>query len=588
MLNSLSGITGVPGVKTDTRHTRLYNNQFFDYLSEQMPRNHKEMFKWCEVVYANTPVVVNGIKKLINYPLTDFQYKTDSKDKRQATKEFLSNIDIMSHLVSLGVDYYIYGNVFRSIYFPFTRFLRCKVCGTETNLEQAKYCMKKGDFVLTCGNCNTTRIAEIEDKDSQDINSLKLVSWDPKQIELSQNPITGKTKNFYKMSASIRKGITVGNPNIVQDIPQVFLDAYKKGRNIEMSSNFRHIKATTLSGFSSGWGISPLVPTLKLYMYTAILRKSVEAIGLEHITPQRILYPEARGNDPTMMSSMGQWKSEITKALRTWRMDPNYVMTSPYPTGVVNIGSQGRAVMPTNEIKAAEEDMLRALDVPVEFVYTATSTQNSPISLRILENQLKPYVSQLVDYVNWIIDTVNAKYDKDLCPVDFTPFTLSDDVMKTQMLVQSMGHLASRTTVQEALDLDPDIESDKMIQDTLKDMKDRKRLEKEQQRIEDDLAHQTLQEQQASNDGRVPQYDQKKLIAQAQNMVAQLLTVPYGDRRSYLAQLKGEDYVMYSLVSSLLDSARDRQDSRTSAKGGIEGTGLSPNDTPSSSGSPMQ
>lgn len=548
--------TGILGASTNTRFTRLYNNQFFDYLSEQLPRNHSEMFKWCEMVYANSPVLVNGIGKLINYPITDFIYESDSPEIKKATKKLLEDdLDMQTHLLNLGMDYYIYGNTFRSIYFPFTRMLQCKVCGTEVNVETANYSVKKGDFVLSCPSCNKTAIAGIVDRDVQSFKDIKLVTWDPKNIELNSNPIINKCRYYYRMPPSLRKGIASGDKNVVGYVPKVFFESFKKNKAIEFTNNFNHIRSNVISGFSTGWGISPLVPCLKLYLYISILRKSVESIGLEHITPQRILYPQGTSSDPTMMTAMGDWKAQVQKALTQWRLDPNYVMLAPYPTGVTNIGSQGRGLLPTAEIKAAEEDMLRALDIPIEFVYGTSNINNSSTSLRILENQLRPYVSQLTRYVNWVIDTINAKYDKSFCHIKFSPFTLSDDIAQKQLLMQAVGNGVSKSTLQEAFNLSTDEENDKIVRDAIEDMKVQKRIQDEQRKIEEGIANRAQQEQQASETGTVPQYDQQKLMASAQNLVSQLIAIPYEERRSHLAQLKGEDYVMYSMVRTLLESA---------------------------------
>jgi len=551
--------TGILGASTDTRFTRMYNNQFFDYLSEQLPRNHSEMFKWCEMVYANSPALVNGINKLINYPITDFIYESDSKDIKEATKKLLEeDLDMFSHLLNMGVDHYIYGNTFRSIYFPFVRMLKCKICGTEINIEQANYKLKKGDFLLSCANCQRTAIANIEDRDIQSFKDIKLVTWDPKNIELNSNPITGTCRYYYRMPPALRKGIASGDKNVVGYVPKVFFESFKKNKAIEHTNNFYHTKTNSIAGFSTGWGLSPLLPCLKLYLYTAILRKSVESIGLEHITPQRILFPQGTSNDPSLMTAMGDWKAQVQKALTQWRHDPNYVMLAPYPTGVTNIGSQGRGLLPTAEIKAAEEDMLRALDIPIEFVYGTSNLNNSPVALRILENQLRPYVAQITKYVNWVIDTINAKYDKNFCHIKFSPFTLADDLSQKQLLMQAMGNGVSKTTVLEALNLNKDEEDDKIVTDATADLKVQKRVAQEQKEIEDDLANQAAQDQQAQQNGTIPQYNQQKLMAAAQQLVSQMIAIPYEDRRSQLAQLKGEDYVMYSMVRTLLESANNK------------------------------
>jgi hypothetical protein len=538
----------------------MYNNQFFDYLSEQLPRHHRDMFAWCEVIYANTPILVNGIKKLINYPITDIIYEGESESKKKATKRLLEDhLKIKSHLINSGLDYYIYGNAFRSLYFPFNRFLVCKACGNKISIDHANYTMKRGDFVLECGECRSKRIAEIEDIVSDDLSELCLVSWDPKTIELIMNPITGKTVYYYTLPANIRSGIMRGDPNIVATLPKVFFESFKKNKPIEMTKNFYHFKAPGISGYATGWGISPLVPTMKLYMYTAILRKAVEALGLEHITPQRILFPQASTSDPTMMGSMSKWKEQVQKALAMWRLDPNYVMMAPFPTGVVDLGSRGRSLMPTAEIKQAEEDMLRALDIPLEFVMGSTNIQNSGVSLRILENQLEPYTAMLEDYLAWIIRTINAKYDKDYCDVKFTPFTLADDLMNKQLMLQAQqtGGV-SLTTLQEALRLDPEEEREKAKVEQLNRAEDERKLQQMQAEKQQDIAALAREEALAQQSGSIAPYDQQKMIQQAQETAQQLFTIPYEQRKGQLAQLQNEDYVMWALISKQLESMHDQ------------------------------
>jgi hypothetical protein len=258
------------------------------------------------------------------------------------------------------------------------------------------------------------------------------------------------------------------------------------------------------------------------------------------------------------MSSMGRWKEEVSKALNAWRQDPNFVMLAPYPTGVVNVGSTGRNLMPSEEIKQVDADMLRALDIPPEFVLGGMTLQTGVVSLRMLENQLQPYVSQLRDYANWIIRRVNSQCDKELCEIDFTPFKLADDTFKQQLLMQAAGSTVSRTTFQEALGVDPDEEHDRLMQERIDDLKDAKRMEREQVAIETDISTQVDDEMQAEATGSIPKYDQKQLIAQAQMVAQQLLQLPYEERRGALAQLSNEDYVMYALVSAQMDTMREQ------------------------------
>jgi hypothetical protein len=551
------------GAPTSTKFTRLYNNQFFDYLSEQLPKDHRAMMKWCEVVYYSSPALVNGIKKLISYPITTLQFESESKAKRDATKKLLiEHLNIEAHLQQTGLDYYVYGNGFRGIHFPFARFLICKHCGRSVNISHAKYQMRKGQFILDCGadGCSRKGIAKIEDKYSNNLQGIKLISWDPKQIELLANPVTGATNYYYSLPSTLKKGLVRGEAIMAATLPKVFLDAFAQQKQVRFNDNFYHLKTPSVAGYSSGWGVSPLTPALKLYLYNSILRKSVEAIGLEHITPQRILYPQGMNNDPTAMVSMNKWKEQVTNAIERWRMDPNYVMLAPFPTGVANIGGQGRAFMPTAEIKQTDQDMLMALDIPIEFVYGGLKLDTGSVSLRILENQLKPYVSQLTHYTNWIIDTINAKYQKNYCHVKFGDFTLADDLMKRQLLVSMAGQGASMHTVQESLGLDPEEERNRLVKDRIATFKDEKTVEQAVQTMEENIQARAQEKEQAEADGTLPSYDQQKLIAAAQLQAQQLLSVPYEERRSMLAQLSNEDQVMYALVRLEMDRMRENMD----------------------------
>lgn len=563
--------TGVFGSKTDTRFTRMYSNQFFDYLSEQLPRNVKEMFRWCELVYSNSPLLVNGIKKLINYPITDLTYKTEAEGIKKSTTELMDALKIETILMQNGLEYYIYGNAFRSMYIPFTRFLVCKSCSQAVNVRQASFKIKKFEFILDCPNCRTKGLAEIRDDKIFDLTKIRVVSWNPKSIEISTNPVTGDKIIYYTISPGLIASLMRGDVETVATVPKVYFEAARKGRAIDITSNVFHFSAPTLAGMQSGWGISPLVPCLKLYLYIAILRKAVEAIGLEHITPQRILFPERATSDPTVMSQMSTWKEQMYRAIQMWRTDPNYVMLAPVPTGVVNVGSQGRALMPTNEIKAAEEEMLRALDIPPEFIMGTTNVNNSGVSLRLMENQLRPYVKQMEDFLDWVVANINAHYEKDFCKVRFTPFTMADDVMQKQLLLSAMqGGVASKKAVQEALRLNPEEERERVKDEQVDAARMGREVQDEIQRLEQDPAAIASDTAYAQGSGTIGQYDQQQIIMRAQQLAQQMSTIPYEERKSHLAQLQSEDFVTWALVSKFLEQIHAQNRSERKAAGGAQ------------------
>ena len=190
----------------------------------------------------------------------------------------------------------------------------------------------------------------------------------------------------------------------------------------------------------------------------------------------------------------------------------------------------------------------------------STNLNNTSVALRMLENQLTPYVDQMTNYVNWVIDMTNAEYDMDLCHIKFTNFKLIDDIMKMQLLAQMSGTgNVSKTTIQEILGLDPQKERDQVKKDTIDASIDQKEVEHEIQQIQQNITTQVQDEQAAQETGNIPKYNQRQMIANAQSMAQQLMTIPYEERKSKMSDLQNEDYIMWSIVRAQLETLHNAQ-----------------------------
>lgn len=553
----------ISGVSTPGYYNKLYANPLFDYLGEYLPTNIKKLFAWAEHVYFNTPVIANAIKKYINYPITDIIYESTASEVREKTKHLLEDIlNIKSHLIEVGTDYLIYGNVFRSISFPTVKFIKCKNPKCDIHLQginanQANIRMKGNKLQFFCPSCKGWSQGEFEEMSIMDINKVSVIRWNPHAIDVKYNDISGEIFYYYNIPASIQKSIKSGDMDIILSTPKLFLDAIQSNNAIKFGSNFNHIKAPSIAGMFSGWGITPLAHTLKMYLYMAILRKSNEAIALDQITPKNILYPQGTTGDPAMMSSMSEWRKYITNALDRWKTDPNFVMTAPYPTGVVNIGSQGKGLLVNEHIIDAEQNMVRALDIPTELIYGTTNINNSGVTLRLLENQLIPYTSQLVKYTNWLIDTINSFFNTDYCHISFSPFKLSDDVFKQQLLAGLVGNVVSKSSFQAALGLDTDRERERLIQESVDDNLMQKEISKRIDDINNTLAQQSQDEAEVQQQQRsMTQYDQDALIQQADQIALEISQTPEQLRDQTWAQLQQSDFVLYALVKARMEQLR--------------------------------
>jgi hypothetical protein len=132
----------------------------------------------------------------------------------------------------------------------------------------------------------------------------------------------------------------------------------------------------------------------------------------------------------------------------------------PLPVGHQTIGGEGRSLMLGGEIRMLIEQIIAALEVPLEFVFAGTSYSASMVSLRQLENLCLSDIEDDRDLLRWIVDCTSA-YMKWPKPDDahFKPFKSADDLAKKQFfLALAQAGRVSSHTICSLNDLDYDAE----------------------------------------------------------------------------------------------------------------------------------
>lgn len=557
-------------------------NPLFDFLTTFVPRRLKTLFQYCEYLYYNSPQIFAALNKFAIYPVTEFVYETDNDVlKRNYKNLFESVLNLKSMLIRTGIDRHVYGNSFTSIFFPFQRFLRCSVCNTPHNIQHVRYQFKiKGlQFRMTCPHCKNRAIAKVEDKKVKLASGINIIRWDPKQMDVETNPITGQSEYYYEIPHNIRERVQRGDTTLVSTMPMPFLETIAEKKIFKFAPRqIYHMKADAPAGIDNSWGFPPLTSTIKQFFYVAVLRKANEAISMEHIVPFRVLHPQQiSGNaDPVVTISMANWVNETKMNLKAWRRDPLHLMFSPVALGVTTLGGQGRALMVTGEIKEAEENIIAAMGIPREFLYGGLSATGSGVTLRMLENQLLNYTTELVQLAQWVADRCGRYLDWGSIKVRLQPFKLIDDVQQKMAILsanaQTGGRLISNTTMASLFDLDIDAQRKMRLQEEVDEFKHQHEMERILTKLQTDLAQQAEAAAQATGN-QTPVGNQLQIIAQADATVQQLLSMDEGTRRSYLASLQAEDYVMYAVVIQRLEEAQNQMRAQVKqevrARGGV-------------------
>ena len=546
--------------------SEMYPNPFFDYLSRLMPRNIKDMFTWLEYLFANSGQVYPVIKKFAEYAITDISYSSPSpKIEANATKVFEDIMQLKATLINISNDFHLYGNSFLSIYRPFIRNLVCTKCNKTHNVEKTPYKWNTSKFAyeIKCMKCGYKGIAKVKNTKLRNINRLRVIRWDPKHIDIEFNPVTGESQYYYNFPDHIKREVKKAKPSpfILDRMPWEYIQAMKAKKLFKFNTNkIFHLKNPSPAGVSQEWGFPGLLCALKPYFYTAVLKKANEATAFERLKPWRILYPEGNNQlaNPATMINLGKWKSELQTAIKTWRRDPDTVKISPVPVGMQQIGGDGRALLLNNEIKMEEENTITSMGVPLEFVRGGLGQSNGTVTLRMLENTLLTYTSQLKTALQWITDEVNGYMNYEKITATMVPFKVIDDVQQKQLLLQLWeAQKVSDTTATKFFDIDFAKEREIIESDTAQNAKSEERMNRIYEDIQNSIATQIRQ--QAMGDPL--SYDPMAVYQVAEEQAMSLTQMPADQRKQELQAMEQTDPVLHALVQKLVRSIFSSQQS---------------------------
>lgn len=548
--------------------TNAHPNPMFDFLTGFVPRKLKDLFRWTEYLYYNSPHIFAALTKLSDYIITDVVFKTDAAALRATLEDLIvKKLRIKPVLKACARDRLIYGNVLVSLYLPFKRILKCSSCRSVWDIIQLKkydYNMKKAQFKFncpTCGSATTQKLEDVQDIKIKNARRINVIRWDPKLIDLDHNPVTGDTDYYYNIPDYLRSKIDKGDPSAINALPKGILDAARHEKRVFKFKPGKvfHMKIDAPAGVDTAWGFPAITSSLKQFYYTQVLRKANEAIALDHLVPFRVLHPAqtSGSNDPVQRIAMDRWVEETKKNLRQWRRDPLHIQFAPVALGVTQMGGQGRTLLTLGEVEKSEDNIIAGLGIPREFLFGGLSYTGSSVTLRMLENQLLAHTADLTDLLQWIVDQVTAYMGQESVEAEITNFKFIDDVQQKSMMLQANAQydIMSQRSIAEMFSLNLDDERSEKKQEILDNIRLQSEVDKEVQQLQSSIAQQA---QAAATQGAGLGYDQQAVIAEADKMVQEFMNMDEGMRRSQLMSLQSEDLVMYSVVVERLQTMQNQ------------------------------
>jgi hypothetical protein len=481
---------GPTSARTQTRgriqggpsHGVAYPHPFFDVAHTYLPVTVKQMFRWCRYYFLTNPLVNAAVFKLSEYPVTDIVIDHENASVvRDWTEYFQDHLNYRPFQVETGLDYHTFGNCMISISYPFVKYLTCSKCGFQEMAKKIrnKWVFTNFTFRLTCPKCGTVDDATAFDFYYKNASGIRLIRWNVEDIEVKYNPMTGEALYFYTIPPTIRNDILIGKKDVVEGIPQVFVQALRQEKGIVLSKdNFFHFKRPTLAQHDRGWGTPLILPVLKDTFYLQIMKKAQEAILLEHIVPLRIMFPQpgSGSSDPYTTVNLREWRDHVAQEIARWRYDNNYIPIMPLPIGNQSFGGDGRALLLTQEIQIWSEHIINGMHVPLEFIKGGLSYAGTNVSMRMLENQFIGYILRHKQLARWVMKCVANYMEWPEASVRFKPFKMADDIQRKAYLFQlNQAQKISDTTLLADADLSQEEEDEIMLRETDKRLESTKK-----------------------------------------------------------------------------------------------------------------
>lgn len=448
-----------------------YPSPFFDMARLYLPNDIKQLLRYARYYFYAEPAIHSVIRKMAEYSITDVIIESKISKSEDKWRETFRELNFKSTLIEVGLNYYGYGNCFITPYFPQKKYLICPTCekrNTVHDLSDLSY--RNETLVGICPNCDAKKEFVVkEEYQRTKVKKINILMWDPLQMDITYNEITGEKDYYYNITNEEQRRIQELDPDYIEYTPMEFIKAAFDDKRVDIDNDMiYHLHRKTLAQRGSGWGRPLHYPVMKYLYYLSTLRKSQEVIANERAVPKRFLYPESNGAaNPVQVQNLGFWKNETKEALERWRDDPAYVHFFPQPLGEGALGGDAKTLLLTPEINNTIQQIITGMGVPQEFVFGGLQWTGSSISLRMIENKILNYREQLQDVVEFLTDKIGDFLELPSADFRFQEFKMADDMQRKKLAMGlNQKQKVSDTTILEELGFDFENEIEKMIEES--------------------------------------------------------------------------------------------------------------------------
>lgn len=505
-------------------HSRAYRKDWFGRMEAQplwdswstklYPRNLEDALYWGNWMRTRYGDVVAAITRGVCYFLNGVDLNNEIKDmdsRQHYTDLLINKHKINTQLLDVALNLEFYGNSFTSITQPITRVLRCKHCGQRRYLKALTrgydYDFTGGEFVTTCPGCRKTGPADVIDLiDPYSHRPLNVIHWNPLSMSIDHCSLSGAERMIYSPTDKDRTFINDEASSVtLETLPKTLLDTIVNNRQLKFNDNACLHLAMPTDCMSvdemGGWGLPPFLPSFRYVIMMMLLDRQTEAAIKDFILPIRLLFPDPSsakgGSDPVMGTNllhMGNLRSSIERALKAQAYQQSSWQMVPAPVGQLQLGGDGKAIVPVDVLQFAKSQLLDSLGVPAElFQASLNAGQGATNALKMFEQTRARRVTLYDDYLNWYLKRCSEFLQwPDMTGIVVRPsIQTSPERMQMMSMLQQAGQVSLQTLCRE-MGIDPDQERIRIREEAVRNAEDQARIQRQISRSDAINALQTI------------------------------------------------------------------------------------------------
>lgn len=373
-----------------------------------MPITRKDKQRLARWLYKRNGVIRHAIRKMADYPITKVIIGLDldsyrQESNRERVQGFLEDfyyrkLKINQVMKEMGVNFQTYGISISYLWFGTQIRLECPHCHRSyiiDNIEENSWELtSKGKngiaFTGDCPSCNKKGVTFIESEEIlRKPDKLKVVTFDPVQIEIKEHEITKERIYWYRPSDRIRERILSGDKWTIKNSSLDLLKAVYSGAMLKLDQdNIFVMENIDPSQVNQPWPEPTALGAFSQIYNNLLLDKASEAIAVQHIVPLPIFYPKLDGSEGIDKGSLAiqGFKSELAGEIKQWVRNPNHFVISSMPIGVEQAMGRGNMQFPTNQQSYNMEEALLSMGVPRGLLTGNVHYAGGSAAMRIVEN----------------------------------------------------------------------------------------------------------------------------------------------------------------------------------------------------------